>query len=221
LAVSAANPNIRVRREFSDTDTGIFLIRESTIRRKLPPSLRQAAMHYRRDRTPGGTYFFTLTLRDRGSQLLIDRIHPLREAVAYVRRRHAFAIDAWVVLPEHLHAIWTLPQHDSDFATRWALIKARFSRGIAKEELITVSRRRQEERGIWQRRYWEHRIRNELDFARHVDYVHFNPVKHCHVRAASEWPYSTIHRHIEKGLLPADWGGSTGRSQDFLAGERR
>lgn len=111
-----------------------------------------------------------------------------------------------VVLPDHLHAIWRLPDGDADFPTRWALIKAGFSRGLPKTEAIRASRSGKRERGIWQRRYWEHQIRDDDDLARHVAYVHFNPVKHGYVGQAVDWPYSSIHRFIRAGTIPATWG---------------
>ncbi|AGG88708.1 MULTISPECIES: REP-associated tyrosine transposase [Rhodanobacter] len=163
-------------------------------------------MRYRRARATGGTYFFTVNLADRSSRLLIERIDTLRQAVLTVKQRHPFEIVAWVVLPEHMHAVWTLPPGDADFSTRWLLIKAGFSRTIEHGETIRGSRLRKGERGIWQRRFWEHQIRNESDLARHVDYVHINPVKHGHVAKARDWPYSSIHRYIREGTVTADWG---------------
>ena len=111
-----------------------------------------------------------------------------------------------MVLPDHLHVIWTLPENDFDFATRWRLIKSHFSRGLPSTERINNSRKQKSERGIWQRRYWEHLIRDELDYERHVDYIHYNPVKHGYVDKAFDWPYSSIHRFIEKGIISSDWG---------------
>jgi putative transposase len=163
------------------------------------------AMRYRRDDAAGGTYFFTVNLADRSSQLLIKRIDVLRQVVRAVKERHPFEIIAWVVLPEHMHAVWTLPLDDANFSTRWRLIKAGFSRAMDHAEAIGDSRRHKGERGIWQRRYWEHQIRDENDLARHVDYVHINPVKHGHATAAVDWPYSSIHRYVASGLLSADW----------------
>ncbi len=104
-----------------------------------------------------------------------------------------------VVLPEHLHAIWTLPTDDADYPMRWSLIKASFSRSLPKSETIRQSRRRKRERGIWQRRYWEHQIQDDADLQAHVDYIHYNPVKHGHARLPVEWPHSSIHRFIERG----------------------
>jgi putative transposase len=164
-------------------------------------------MHYRRAKIAGATYFFTVNLADRNAALLTSNIEALRESMRYVQARHPFESIAIAVLPEHLHAIWTLPPQDSDFATRWALIKATFSRKLPRIEPISTSRRAKGERGIWQRRYWEHLIRDDCDLARHVDYVHFNPVKHGHVRQAVQWPYSSIHRYIREGLLASDWAG--------------
>lgn len=131
--------------------------------------------------------FFTVNLADRQSCLLTDHIMLLREAFRHVRARHPFRIEAIVVLPEHLYTIWTLPPDDLDFATRWRLIKTTFSRGLPKDEHISPSRRDKGERSIWQRRYWEHPLRDELDFARHADYIHFNPVKHGHVKSVAEY----------------------------------
>ncbi|MBI1887425.1 MAG: transposase [Nitrosomonadales bacterium] len=132
--------------------------------------------NYRRSDIAGASYFFTVNLADRSQSLLIDHIASLRSAFAYTRDRHPFVIDAIVVLPEHMHAIWTLPDGDSDFALRWRLIKTVFSRGLPLGEHCSSSRRSKAERGIWQRRYWEHLIRDEADFSRHVDYIHINPV---------------------------------------------
>lgn len=135
-------------------------------------------MRYRRADAAGGTYFFTVNLVDRRSDTLVRHMAELRTAMRTVISTHPFAITAMVVLPEHLHAIWRLPKDDVGYPTRWALIKAGFSRQLPKDELISASRRTKRERGIWQRRYWEHQIRDEADLAQHVDYIHFNPVKH-------------------------------------------
>jgi putative transposase len=139
----------------------------------LPPQLRCR-----------GSYFFTVNLAEPRLGLLTDNIQLLRTPFRYARRRHPFVIDAIVVLPDHLHPIWTLPAGDGDFSVRWRPIKACFSRALPQTEAISVSRLRRRERGIWQRRYWEHTLRAEDDFARHLDYVHFNPVKHGHVERA-------------------------------------
>jgi putative transposase len=163
------------------------------------------AMRYRRAHASGGTFFFTVNLADRSSDLLVGHIDKLRDAVRVVKQRHPFEIAAWVVLPDHMHAVWTLPADDTDFSTRWMLIKAAFSRAIEQGENIHRSRMKKRERGIWQRRFWEHQIRDENDLAGHVDYVHINPVKYGHAVRASDWPYSSIHRYIRQGHLDADW----------------
>ncbi|WP_334179967.1 transposase [Pseudoxanthomonas sp.] len=174
--------------------------------------------HYRRAFVPGATYFFTVNLADRRKSLLVDHIHLLREAFRYVRQRHPFAIDAMVVLPDHLHAMWTLPSDDAGFPLRWRLIKTWFSRNLPLGEHRRASRVDKGERGIWQRRYWEHLIRDEADLARHVDYIHWNPVKHGHVARAKDWPYSTIHRFVRDGLLAEDW---CEEGEDASFGERQ
>jgi putative transposase len=136
-----------------------------------------------RSSVPGGTYFFTVNLAERHeTSLLIDHIDSLRKAFAATRRERPFRLDAIVVLPDHLHCLWRLPTGDRDFSTRSRLIKSRFSREIERNEQRNPSRRRKGERGIWQRRYWEHLIRDDEDYRRHADYIHFNPVKHGHVR---------------------------------------
>lgn len=163
-------------------------------------------MRYRRANTPGATYFFTVNLADRKSDLLTEQIAALRSAVRKIRQSHPFEIIAMVVLPDHLHAIWRLPEGDANFSLRWALIKAAFSRAIPKVEVVGRSRALKRERGIWQRRYWEHLIRDDDDLARHVDYIHFNPVKHGYVRRAADWPHSSIHREIQRGNLNENWG---------------
>jgi putative transposase len=112
-----------------------------------------------------------------------------------------------VVLPDHLHAVWTLPEGDADFSLRWRLIKTVFSRGLPQGEEISKSRFGKGERGIWQRRYWEHTLRGEGDFERHVDYIHFNPVKHGHVGRVRDWPHSPFHRLVRLGVYPEDWAG--------------
>jgi putative transposase len=173
---------------------------------------------YHRAYREGATYFFTVNLADRRSDLLLDRIDDLRDAVRYARRRHPFAIDAMVVLPDHLHAVWTLPPGDGDFSLRWRLLKTFFSRRIPHGERRRPSRIAKGERGIWQRRYWEHLIRDADDLQRHIDYIHFNPVKHGHAKQVVDWPYSTFHRFVAKGWLPCDWGSHALCSGDF--GER-
>ncbi|MCP5159310.1 MAG: transposase [Gammaproteobacteria bacterium] len=172
-------------------------------------------MRYRRARIAGATYFFTVNLADRQSSLLVEYIDALRETLRHVRREHPFGIDAMVILPEHLHAIWMLPTNDADFATRWMLIKAGFSRQMPPVERRSLSRTTKGERGIWQRRYWEHLIRDEQDFACHVAYIHFNPVKHGLVIRAVDWPYSSIHRYIRQGLVASDWASEATEETGF------
>jgi putative transposase len=144
---------------------------------------------YRRNRVPGGTYFFTVNLLDRRSALLTERIDALREAVRETRRQRPFHIDAWVVLPDHMHAIWTLPPGDDDYSGRWRSIKKSFSKAIAPTENRSDVQQRRGERGIWQPRFWEHTIRNDADYAAHMDYVHFNPVKHGHAVHPADWRF--------------------------------
>lgn len=156
---------------------------------------------YRRAWVPGGTYFFTVNLRvRRGNDLLTRHIDALRNTVHQVRQRHPFQIHGWVVLPDHLHCVIELPPDESDFATRWRLIKAGFSKTLPKTEYRSQVRTQRGERGIWQRRYWEHQIRDDADYQAHMDYVHINPVKHDLAKQVSDWPYSTFHHLVEQGI---------------------
>ncbi len=162
---------------------------------------------YRRFRIPGATYFFTANLADRGSTLLVDRIDMLREAFSQTRAERPFEVNAIVVLPDHLHAVWTLPPGDTDYSTRWRLIKARFAHDVGIEMPRSRSKRAKAERGIWQRRFWEHCIRDEADYRAHVAYCWTNPVKHGYVERAVAWPHSSIHRDIKRGLVGSEYVG--------------
>ena len=160
---------------------------------------------YRRLYRPGGTYFFTLNLLDRRRSLLTDNIDELRNAIDQVRAKHAFHLPAIVILPDHLHCIMSMPPDDENFPARIQQIKAAFSRSIPKGEHTSSSRDSKSERGIWQRRFWEHLIRDEDDLEHHVNYIHYNPVKHGHVKHVTDWPYSSIHRFLEEGWQVPDW----------------
>ncbi len=173
---------------------------------------------YRRARVAGATWFFTVGLAEwRGAGLLVERIDALGPAFRAVQTRHPFRLDAVAVLPDHLHCVWSLPDGDTDYSTRWGLIKAAFSRAIERGERRSPRRLERGERGIWQRRFWEHCIRDDDDYTRYVDYIHWNPVKHGHVSHVADWPHSSFHRHVARGVYPLDWGG--GGSIDIAAGE--
>lgn len=174
--------------------------------------------YYRRAWVPGGTYFFTVNLLERDQRLLVDHIGHLRVAFGEARAARPFDIIAAVVLPDHLHCIWCLPLGDADNATRWRHIKSAFSRSLPVTEWRSPRRRAKAERGIWQRRYWEHLIHDERDLAAHVDYVHFNPLKHGFVKRAVDWPHSTFHRYVSRGDLSPDWATGPGIAAEF--GER-
>jgi len=161
---------------------------------------------YRRANVPGATYFFTVNLLERyPNDLLVKHIELLRDEVRKVRQAYPFRIDAWVVLPDHMHCLLTLPPEDADFPLRWRLIKTGFSKHLPRVERRSMVRQQRGERGIWQRRYWEHLIRDERDLQAHVDYIHFNPVKHGHVARVADWPYSSFHRYVERGMCLPDW----------------
>ena len=160
--------------------------------------------NYRRHYINGGTWFFTVNLKDRQSDLLIRNIAELRGAVRVVKRIKPFYIDAWVILPEHLHCIWTLPANDCDFSSRWREIKKRFTQSLLHQT-------------VWQPRFWEHTIRDERDYRRHIDYIYINPIKHGWVSRVQDWPFSTFHRHVREGVYPVDWAGEL---MDLETGER-
>jgi len=176
-------------------------------------------VRYRRNRIEGGTFFFTLTLQDRGSTILVDHIGDLRMAFRATREARSFTMDAIVILPDHLHAILTLPQDDADFAGRWRRIKGDFSMRLLRRGL-DIKRHANGELALWQRRYWEHTIRDDTDFARHADYIHYNPVKHGFVTQVRDWPHSSFHLYVRRGIVPADWAGNVEETKSAY-GERR
>jgi putative transposase len=167
---------------------------------------------YRRVNTEGASYFFTLVTYRRQPLLCDEKIRrALRHAIEAVRAKRPFKIDAWVLLPDHLHCIWSLPPGDTDYATRWNMIKRSVSLACGTDyrrpEWINASKRKHRESTLWQRRFWEHRIRDDRDFSLHMDYIHYNPVKHGLCERAVDWPYSTFHQHVRDGVYTTDWGG--------------
>ncbi|AZT84472.1 transposase [Marinobacter sp. NP-4(2019)] len=162
-------------------------------------------MNYRRSRVLGGTYFFTVVTANRAPIFQSTAaVSCLRESVRSVQRRYPFSIDAMVVLPDHIHCIWSLPDGDAEYSRRWRLIKT----GLTKRVQDIPGLTRRVSGSIWQKRFWEHMVRDDLDFERHVDYIHFNPVKHGYVSRAWDWPYSSFHRYVREGVLPVDWAVS-------------
>jgi putative transposase len=162
---------------------------------------------YLRANIKAGAFFFTVPLADRSSNLLMQQIDRLRDVYRSVQQRIPFETLAICILPDHLHAIWQLPDGDANYPSRWNLIKGGFSRGMGAADGRSSSKITKREKGIWQRRYWEHAIRSDDDLARHVDYIHYNPVKHGLVKRVADWPHSSFHRYVERGVLPIDWGG--------------
>lgn len=163
--------------------------------------------NYRRVRVPGGTYFFTVNLLQRRRRLLVDHVDELRLAFQDAKRARPFEIIAIVILPDHLHCIWTLPEGDTDNTNRWSQIKTGFSKRTSANERISKSRCKRRERGIWQRRFWEHVISDDNDLANHINYVYINPLKHGYVARVCDWPYSSFHRDVKLGNYPENWSG--------------
>lgn len=169
-------------------------------------------MQYRRSQAKGATFFFTVVMNKRKKILCHDaNVVLIKEAFHYVIKRHTFRIRAFVLLPDHIHCIWTLPENDNDFSMRWGLIKGYFSRQCQDKykEHQSASRLNKGEQGVWQQRFWEHQIRDEVDFIRHVEYIHYNPVKHGLVNSPNAWPYSSFHRYVKQGIYDNDWGAGT------------
>ncbi len=167
---------------------------------------------YRGNFIAGGCFFFTVNLADRRLRLLTDHVDELRAAFREIRERHPFTIDAVVVLPDHLHVVWTLPEGDADFAMRWRQIKSAFSRKLPIGEAMSGSRSAKGERGIWQRRYWEHTIRDENDFIVTLITFSINPMKHGLVTRVVDWPHSSFHHMVKLGVYPEDWAGHVAES---------
>ncbi len=166
-------------------------------------------MHYRRVYAPGGSYFFTIVTENRQKILVGNTtINVLREAFRRVMVKRPFRINAAVVMPDHLHCIWSLPSGDHDFSTRWRLIKTWFTKhcNITPVLAPNKARKRKGEQAIWQHRYWEHLLRDEQDFNRHVEYIHYNPVKHGYVRRPFDWEYSSFRHYVRRGVYSEDWG---------------
>jgi putative transposase len=170
-------------------------------------------MRYRRAKAKGALYFFTVVTFRREKILTREENVPLlRGAMRHVMHTHSFGIEAFVLLPDHLHCIWSLPAGDADFSLRWRLIKSEFTRQC-KDRSIHVplgSRQRKQEQAVWQRRFWEHRIRDAEDFARHVEYIHYNPVRHAYAAAPVDWPFSSFHKFVRQGKYAPTWGADRG-----------
>lgn len=165
--------------------------------------------NYRRARDAGACYFFTQVTHQRQPVLTQPRLREaLRLAIERVRQGHPFSIHGWVLLPDHLHCLWQLPEGDSDYSRRWSMIKRLTSQAMPElSGSISLSRNVRRESGLWQRRFWEHRIRDEQDYRQHLDYLHWNPVRHALVERVADWPWSSYHRLVREGVYPADWGG--------------
>ncbi len=169
--------------------------------------------NYRRANAKGGTYFFTVVTYRRQKILCNESVRlTLRNAIRSVQQEHPFVIDAWVLLPNHLHCIWTLPSDDACFAMRWAKIKQFVSKqcgpALRRDDWMNQSKQKRHESTLWQRRFWEHQIRDDDDYENHMNYLHYNPVKHGLVKKVLDWPYSTFHRYVRKGVYDKNWGGN-------------
>lgn len=165
-------------------------------------------VQYRRYYEKGGIYFFTVNLRDRRECLLVDHIAELRMAFRKTMIEMPFEIIAIVILPDHIHSIWKLPENDQDYSTRWKRIKGIFTKALRLKG-VKLLQDKHKAYNLWQRRFWEHKIRDERDYTNHIGYIHYNPVKHGHVEKACEWPYSSFRNYVERGILDEGWGDSS------------
>ncbi|MCK4841143.1 MAG: transposase [Methylococcales bacterium] len=170
-------------------------------------------VNYRRAYIEGGMYFFTVTLKNRQQNYLTTYVDALRDSFAYVKKHQPFEIIAIVILPEHLHCLWHLPRGDDNYAGRWRAIKSRFTRALIKSG-ADLHKNKRGEYNLWQSRYWEHSIRDESDLLRHIDYIHYNPVKHGYVDNVKDWSFSSFHQFVEEGTLPQNWGLNINDSQN-------
>ncbi len=180
--------------------------------------------NYRRANTKGGTFFFTVVTYRRQRFLCDEHVcNALREGIRKTQSAYPFTIDAWVLLPDHLHCIWTLAPNDVNFSMRWAMIKRFVSKrcgsALFRDAWMTVSKRRRKESTIWQRRFWEHQIRDDRDYRNHMDYIHYNPVRHGLVSRVRDWRYSTFHRYVRKGVYTNNWSGGIMISSEEGFGE--
>ena len=179
-------------------------------------------MQYRRAYIKGACYFFTVDAEKRHPVFRReDQVEVLRQAFRQVKPKYPFHIDAMVVLPDHLHSIWTLPEGDEDYSTRWWLIKTWFTKHCDKSmlKMPNQARKRKQQQEIWQHRYWEHVIRDETYYQHHIDYIHYNPVKHGYLERAADWPFSSLRNYINRGIVPENWGVSGIEFPDDIGGE--
>lgn len=173
---------------------------------------------YRRAFVAGGTYFFTVALKNRQATWLIDYVDELRLAFRDCRKKTPFNIDAIVILPDHLHTLWELPQGDSNYPARWRFIKSSFTRSLRKRG-VNLIKNRHGEYGVWQRRYWEHVVTDLSDYETHIDYIHHNPVKHGYSESVADWPWSSFHTYVKNGFLAESWGGRSSQQEAIGFGE--
>lgn len=165
-------------------------------------------VQYRRAKSPGGTFALTFTLKERGSNLLTQYFDVFKSCYSKAQARQPFETVAIVVLPDHVHVVWKLPKNDTDYSLRVRLIKHLFTRSLIKLG-VDLKRRSNGERSCWQRRFWEHQVRDEQDLQNQIDYIHFNPVKHRLVGQVKDWPYSSFQRYVREGKLSLDWAGDS------------
>ena len=177
-------------------------------------------VNYRRDFTQGGMYFFTLVLQDRSKDYLVRYIDLFRVAYTETLERYPFKSIAICILPDHIHLIMQLPENDDNYSARIAFLKTKFTQKLPLHcKQPNESQQKRREKGVWQRRFWEHLIRNCEDLSNHLDYIYYNPVKHGYVISVKDWQYSSFHRDVKKGIYPEDWGSNISNKSQNLYSE--
>ena len=167
--------------------------------------------NYRRPLAPGATVFFTVVTFERKPMLTTELSRKiLRRVWKRVQTQHPFVVDAVCLLPDHLHCLWALPENDGDYSLRWSAIKGLFTKeylnSAGQDGMRNDSRKKRGEAAVWQRRFWEHTIRDEVDYCNHFDYIHYNPVKHGLVKQVKEWPWSSYFKYVRRGYYDVEWG---------------
>jgi putative transposase len=175
-------------------------------------------VQYRRNYQAGVLYFFTVTLKNRNATLLTDYIDQLKKSLQRAQKERFYETKAIVILPDHIHAIWKMPEADQNYSLHWRKIKSYFTHALSVQG-VPIAKNKRGEFNLWQTRFWEHTITNENDLENHINYIHYNPVKHGLVKRVRDWPYSSFHRYVKNGILDIDWG-STHKSNDRDYGER-
>jgi putative transposase len=177
--------------------------------------------NYRRNYKKGGTYFFTIVTGNRAKILCGEMVGVLRACFKDCMQLTPFHMDAIVVLPDHVHCLWTLPEGDDNYSLRWKNIKASFTKSYIRQAMVTDTQtaeplKKKGQKAVWQQRFWEHTIRDGRDYRLHCDYIHYNPVKHGYASSPGDWPYSSFKRYVANGFYDGVWGSQPVSFPDMI-----